>query len=148
MDVTGPSLAQQQVPPEETMLLCAAAAAMHPLPQSSSPSIFASSPTMRSPTMGRPSVPEEHAWPAMQEPRRIHMPVPGEYVSGNLWNLPLIERDVPGPLGSPLRHTTTMQSPMTPNYVATQKFPCDTTATRAYIAEYRCSSVLPRILAV
>ena len=69
------------------------------------------------------SVPEELAWPAAQSKIPMHFPVPGEYVPGNLWNISTIERDIPSPLGSFLRHTTTVQSPNVPNYVTTQKYP-------------------------
>ena len=50
-----------------------------------------------------------------------HAPVPGHYVSGNLWSLSMNERERQGPLGSFLRHTWSMQN--VPNYVMTQKFP-------------------------
>ena len=54
-----------------------------------------------------------------------HVPLPGQFVSGNLRSLSLSETDVAcqGPLGSFLRHTTSMQSPNVPNYVLMQKFP-------------------------
>ena len=110
---------QREARPEETAPLCAAAAAMHPLPQSSSPSIFPSSSGMRESSMVCPSVPAEH--PAQAGPD--HFPVPGEYVPSNQWNISILKRHIPGPLGSFLRHATTTQSPLVPNYVTTQRYP-------------------------
>ena len=102
--------------------LCAAGAAMHPVPQSSSPSIFQPSSGMRQSLTACPSVPEEH--PAGEDPN--HFPVSGEWVSGNLWNVSTLEQHIPGPLGTWLRHTTAMHSPVIPgtyeNVIAHQAF--------------------------
>ena len=91
--------------------------------KSNSPSIFPSGSSMRQPSMSCLSVPEEHAWPAAQPRATVHFPVPGTYVPGNLWSISTLEWDIPGPLGSFLRHTTAMQSQNVPNYVTTQKYP-------------------------
>ena len=50
-------------------------------------------------------------------------------------------KDIPGPLGSFLRHTTTMQSPNVPNYVTTQKYPV------ARVAELRTEPTAENIIA-
>ena len=102
MDTSGQH-AQQQAPPTDAAPLCAAAAAaaMHPAPQTSSPARLGS---FQNCSMG-PSKPMR--------------------VSGNLWNLSLREKDIAcqGPLGSFVRHTTSMYTPNVPHYVVTQKFP-------------------------
>ena len=53
-----------------------------------------------------------------RHPEQRHLPSPGNYVSGNLWNLdiPTVSKN-PGPMGSLTRHVTTMQSPTNPSYV-------------------------------
>ena len=53
-----------------------------------------------------------------------HMPIPGEYMSGNLWRFSLRDNDVDahGPLGSFIRRATTMTNPIL-HYVNTGRFP-------------------------
>ena len=68
---------------------------------------------------------EEREWPPVeaQPESRLHVPMPGQYVSGNLWTLTCEERDIPGPLGSFLRHTSSMLSPNLPTYTTVRKQP-------------------------
>ena len=80
--------------------LCAAAKAMHPLPQSTSVSIFGSSFGIRQPTMGCPSVLEERAWPSRQPEPRKHFPILGQYVSNNFSNVSIAEPNIPTPMDS------------------------------------------------
>ena len=69
-----------------------------------------------------PSVPEDRTW---TEPR--HFPVPGRFIPGNLWNLDIpTVSTIPSPLGSSMRHMTTMHSPSNPSYVTTNaEFPIE-----------------------
>ena len=107
--------AQQEAAPEVTALLCAAAVAMHgPPPSTSHPTS-----SMRPPPAACPSVPEDREWTEQR-----HFPVPGRYVSGNLWNLDIPTLSInPGPMGSLMRHVTTMLSPTNPSYVTTRQWP-------------------------
>ena len=68
------------------------------------------------------SLPQCSRRPRWTEQR--HFPVPGHYVSGNLWNLdiPTVSTN-PGPMGSFMRHVTTMLSPTNPSYVTTRQWP-------------------------
>ena len=51
--------------------------------------------------------------------------IPDQWISGNLWNLPLRpeQLDEAGPLASFMRHVTTTASPNVPHYVSTGIFP-------------------------
>ena len=61
----------------------------------------------------------------MQTIHEEHTPNPGQYITGNLWNLNLRPDilDQVGPLGSLTRHTASMASPNIPRYVHTGQWP-------------------------
>ena len=58
--------------------------------------------------------------------RTSTLPVPEHYIPGNLWNLDIpTASTIPGPMGSFMRHVTTMISPNNPSYVTTARWPVD-----------------------
>ena len=134
-------------PPAEAAPVCAAAAAVHPPPTSSPPALntvfVESSSGSSNPTHppGSSSMPYamgccsnmaqaqgsfgEWAPPPINTIHEEHVPIPGQWISGNLWNL-LLRPEVfeeAGPWGSLTRRTTTMASPNVPRYVSTGPFP-------------------------
>ena len=62
---------------------------------------------------------------AMQTCHEEHIPDPGNFIGGNLWNLnlraPALEQA--GPVGSFIRHTTSMAIPNFPRYARTGQWP-------------------------
>ena len=86
-----------------------------PLPPPPAQDWSASIDTSSSPAQQDPAPAEAAPWRAN----------PGQWISGNLWNLSLRSDQIEahGPLGSFLRHTATIANPNVPHYVSSGRFP-------------------------
>ena len=147
MDASGQPV-HREAPPQETAPLCAAAAAMHPLPQSSSPSIFPLSSGMRQPH-GLPECPRRTCMASNSSSRSLPSArriCPRQLVE-HLDSSTGYSRSIGLILATYPNNAITECAQLRDNTV-TPSCSSWTPENRAHCREHHCSPVLPRLLAV